>query len=64
MSVPSNKIRDLAAETNNFSGADCAGLVRCAGSYALARARRQGQGIDGLQITLEDVSQALIEMKR
>ena len=64
MSVPSNKIRDLAAETKNFSGADCAGLVRCAGSYALARARRQGQGIDGLQITLEDVSQALIEMKR
>lgn len=63
MSAPSNKIRDLAAVTNNFSGADCAGLVRCAGSHALARARRQGQGIDGLQITLEDVSQALIEMK-
>lgn len=62
--LSSNQIKDLAAVTENFSGADCAGLVRCAGSHALARARRQGQGIDGLQITLEDVSDALLEIKR
>jgi vesicle-fusing ATPase len=56
---------DLAADyaTGGFSGADLAGLVRCAGSIALSRARRNGSGIDGLLITLEDVKQALKEVK-
>mmetsp|Transcript_4653 Transcript_4653/g.5202 ORF Transcript_4653/g.5202 Transcript_4653/m.5202 type:complete len:148 (-) Transcript_4653:42-485(-) len=59
-------IRDLAATqwTGGFSGADIAGLVRCAGSLALARARAQGGGIDNLLITLEDVAEALKEVKR
>lgn len=56
---------DLAANsvTGGFSGADLAGLVRCAGSIALSRARRDGAGIDGLLITLDDVKQALKEVK-
>lgn len=64
-SVPSGRIKDLAAEgvTGNFSGADLQGLVRCAGSLALARTRRQGMGVEGLIITLEDVVEALAEVK-
>lgn len=61
------RIRDLAADsvTGGFSGADCSGLVRCAGSIALARARNQGVGgIDSLVITLDDVIQALDEVKK
>jgi SpoVK/Ycf46/Vps4 family AAA+-type ATPase len=61
------RIRDLAADsvTGGFSGADCSGLVRCAGSIALARARNQGMGgIDSLVITLDDVIQALDEVKK
>lgn len=56
---------DLAADyaTGGFSGADIAGLVRCAGSIALARLREQGDGVDGLVMTLEDVKQALAEVK-
>lgn len=56
---------DLAADfsTNGFSGADIAGLVRAAGSLALSRARRDGTGVDGLLITLEDVQQGLTEVK-
>ena len=56
---------DLASDsvTDGFSGADIAGLVRCAGSIALARARKDGNGIEGLLITLEDVKQALDEVK-
>jgi len=56
---------DLAADyaTGDFSGADIAGLVRCAGSIALARSREQGDGIDSLLITMEDVKQALVEVK-
>lgn len=59
-------VYDLAAEsvTGGFSGADIAGLVRCAGSIALARARNDGNGVDGLLITLEDVKQALVEVKQ
>jgi vesicle-fusing ATPase len=55
---------DLAADANTagFSGADIAGLVRCAGSLALSRARRDGNGVDGLLITLEDAKQALKEV--
>jgi vesicle-fusing ATPase len=56
---------DLAADstTGGFSGADIAGLVRCAGSLALSRARKDGNGVDGLLITLGDVKQALNEVK-
>jgi hypothetical protein len=39
-------------------------LVRCAGSIALARTRAQGMGIDSMIITLDDVAQALSEVKR
>lgn len=58
-------IVDLSAEglTGGFSGADLEGLVRCAGSIALSRARQQGHGIDGILITLDDVAQALKEIK-
>jgi len=55
---------DLAAVTDEFSGADIAGLVRCAGSIALSRARVNGSGIQGLFLTLEDVKEALVELKR
>ena len=57
---------DLAADyaTGGYSGAEIAGLVRCAGSIALARARRDGNGVDGLLITLEDVKQAISEINR
>jgi hypothetical protein len=40
-----------------------AGLVRNAGSIALGRARADGSGVNGLLITLEDVLQALDEVK-
>jgi SpoVK/Ycf46/Vps4 family AAA+-type ATPase len=63
----SRRIRDLAADrwTGGFSGADIAGLVRCAGSIALSRSRKQGGGtIDSLLITLEDVVQALNEVQQ
>lgn len=58
-------IEDLASDdvTDGFSGADIAGLVRCAGSIALARAREDGGGVEGLIITLEDVAEALKEVK-
>jgi vesicle-fusing ATPase len=59
-------VYDLAADyaSGGFSGADIAGLVRCAGSIALARSRNDGNGVEGLLITLEDVKQALTEVKR
>lgn len=41
----------------------CVGLVRNAGSIALARCRKDGSGIDGLLITLDDVMNALEEVK-
>mmetsp|Transcript_2507 Transcript_2507/g.2554 ORF Transcript_2507/g.2554 Transcript_2507/m.2554 type:complete len:505 (-) Transcript_2507:216-1730(-) len=64
--VQSRKIPDLSAEhlTGGFSGADIAGLVRCAGSIALERARKDGSGVEGLLITLEDVMCALEEVKK
>lgn len=63
-SVLNSAAYDLAADyaTGGYSGADIAGLVRCAGSIALARARRDGFGVDGLLITLDDAKQALQEM--
>ncbi len=56
---------DLAGDdvTGGFSGADLEGLVRCAGSIALSRARREGAGVESLLITLDDVKQALVEVK-
>jgi vesicle-fusing ATPase len=59
------RLNDLAADrwTGGFSGADLSGLVRCSGSLALARARRDGSGVEGLLITLEDVMNALEEIK-
>jgi vesicle-fusing ATPase len=61
------RIRDLAADrwTGGFSGADIEGLVRNAGSIALARSRCQGDsGVANLLITLEDTVDALQEIKR
>lgn len=55
---------DLADATKGFSGAELAGLVRCAGSLALSRCRQDGSGLDNLLITLEDVKQSLKEVKR
>jgi ATPase family associated with various cellular activities (AAA) len=57
---------DLAADevTGGFTGADIAGLVRCCGSLALSRARQDGYGVEGLLITLDDVKQALNEVRR
>lgn len=57
---------DLAEDsvTGGWSGADNAGLVRCAGSIALSRCRKDGSGVEGLLITLDDVKQALTEVKR
>jgi len=65
-SSPLSRHYDLAADyaTGGFSGADIAGLVRCAGSIALSRARKDGTGVDGLTITLDDVKQGLVEVKR
>jgi vesicle-fusing ATPase len=59
-----NPAYDLAAVTTGYSGADIAGMVRCAGSMALSRARKDGSGVEGLLITLEDVKQSLKEVKR
>lgn len=56
-------VYDLAIETEGFSGADIEGLVRNAGSIALSRARKEGAGVEALLITLDDVKQALIEVK-
>lgn len=56
---------DLADDyiTDGYSGADLEGLVRCAGSIALSRARKEGAGVEALLITLDDVKQALLEVK-
>ncbi len=53
---------DLAQATAGFSGADIAGLVRCAGSIALSRTRKAGNNLDDLMITLGDVQLALKEI--
>ncbi len=53
---------DLAEATEGYSGADIAGLVRCAGSMALSRTRQTGGGIDELLITLDDVKKSLKEV--
>jgi vesicle-fusing ATPase len=63
---PHTRLRDLAADrwTKGFSGADLEGLVRCAGSIALSRARKDGSGVDGLLITVEDILKALDEVRQ
>lgn len=65
LSTGRRRVHDLAADsaTGGYSGAEIAGLVRAAGSLALSRARRDGSGVGGLLITLEDVQQALTEVK-
>lgn len=65
--VPLNTpLYDLAADhiTGGFTGADIAGLVRCAGSIALSRCRINGSGIESLEITLDDVKEALSEVQQ
>ena len=57
-------VYDLAEETRGYSGADIAGLVRCAGSRALARTRIDGSDVDGILLTLEDVKDAMKEMQQ
>jgi len=56
---------DLASDqvSGGFSGADIAGVVRNAGSIALSRLRENGEGVENLLITLEDVKTAIYEMK-
>jgi len=57
---------DLASDeySKGFSGADIAGLVRCAGSISLARTRQQDDGsLENLVITLDDVLEALEEVE-
>jgi SpoVK/Ycf46/Vps4 family AAA+-type ATPase len=56
-------VYDLADKTEGFSGADIEGLVRCAGSRALSRARNDGGGVGSLIITLDDVKEAIEEVK-
>jgi vesicle-fusing ATPase len=58
-------VYDLADDrvTGGFSGAELAGLVRCAGSIALSRARKEGGGVESLLITLDDIKSALDEVK-
>ena len=61
-----SKSVDLASDeyTKGFSGADIAGLVRCAGSIAVCRTRLQDDGsLENLLITLDDVLDALTEVK-
>jgi len=53
---------DLAGATKGYSGADIAGLVRCAGSMALSRTRKLGLGLDELFITLDDVKSSIEEV--
>lgn len=61
--VSRNNSIDIADDkyTGGMSGADIAGVVRNAGSLALARARKDGSGVDGLLVTLGDVLSALDE---
>jgi len=65
LSSISERRYDLASDaiTEGFSGADLQGLVRCAGSIALGRARDNDYGVEDLQVTLEDVKKALKEIK-
>jgi hypothetical protein len=65
---PSSRLYDLAADcaTGGFSGADSAS--RSSSVFAItsfiACAQRGQHGVEGLMVTLEDVKQALTEVKR
>lgn len=63
LSIQQKASVDLADATEGFSGAGIAGLVRCAGSIALARCRQDSRNVVELKITLEDVKSALEELK-
>ncbi len=63
MSTGTPTIFDLAVATEGYSGADIAGLERCAGSRALSRARKDGSGVESLLITLDDAKEAMDEIK-
>ena len=56
---------DLANDSisGGFIGSDRDSLVSYAGSIALSRARGKGAGIDTLVISLDNVKQALTEIK-
>ncbi|OMH78523.1 Vesicular-fusion protein sec18 [Zancudomyces culisetae] len=60
---------ELAKLTRNFSGAEIAGLVKSASSYAFNRHIKVGSGtgikadLDSLEITMEDFLEALNEVK-
>jgi vesicle-fusing ATPase len=66
MPFTGGQIKDLAADqwTQGFSGADIAGLVRSSGSLALSRVRRNDERLENLLVTVEDVFEALKEVKR
>ena len=54
----------LAEVTEHFSGAELAGLVRSAASFALGRAAVDGvSGGGGATVTRDDLQQALLEVK-
>jgi SpoVK/Ycf46/Vps4 family AAA+-type ATPase len=55
-------VYDLADKTEGFFGADIEGLVRCAGSRALSRARKDCGGVESLFITLDDVKEDIEEV--
>jgi len=58
----------LAADTKNYSGAEIAGVVRSASSFAMGRAigdrlDRQAMDISQLKVCMEDFKNALDEVK-
>ena len=64
--IDGDRSADLASGrwTSGFTGADIAGLARCAGSIALSRCRQNGDSISELVMTLEDVKAALKEVRQ
>lgn len=58
-------VSSLAAATGGFTGADLAGLVRAAASYALERAVSGGSGgTAGCRVTAEDFDRGLSDVTR
>lgn len=53
----------LAARTEHFSGAELAGLIRSAASFALARTLEVDEGNDEGDVSVADVKQALREVQ-
>lgn len=64
---PSVNIEELAHLTKNYSGAEIAGLIRAAGSFAFSRNTKIGnavqinQNLDDFQVTRDDFMNALEE---